>query len=92
MTQAGLAKIDLRLLYKSDAKPAPKNGDPSLPQFMKQALITNPKAWEFFKTLAPSYRKLYVRWILSARKQATRKRRLQEAVSLLQQNKKLGLK
>ena len=42
--------------------------------------------------LAPSYRRLYIGWIISAKKEEPRQRRLREAVSLLEQNKKLGLK
>jgi len=93
MTDAGLSKIDLKVFdEKPRTKRSPKKGDLTLPRSVKQALIASPKAWEYFQTLAPSYRGLYVRWILSAKKEETRKRRLQEAVSLLLQNKKLGLK
>jgi uncharacterized protein YdeI (YjbR/CyaY-like superfamily) len=52
----------------------------------------NEKAWENFKSLAPSYRRNYVGWITSAKQEATRLRWLSEAVKLLEQNKKLGLK
>ena len=68
-------------------------GDPDdIPRFVKQALVANAKAWENFQNLAPSYRRHYVGWIMHAKKEETRERRLREAVSLLEQNKKLGLK
>ena len=68
-------------------------GDPDeIPRFMKQALRENAKAWENFQNLAPSYRRHYVGWIMHAKQEATRERRLREAISLLEQNKKLGLK
>jgi uncharacterized protein YdeI (YjbR/CyaY-like superfamily) len=68
-------------------------GDPDdIPEFVKQALMTNAKAWENFRKLAPSYRRHYIGWIMHAAKEETRERRLREAVSLLEQNKKLGLK
>jgi uncharacterized protein YdeI (YjbR/CyaY-like superfamily) len=63
-----------------------------IPRFLKQALMANAKAWENFQALAPSYRRHYVGWITQAKKAETRERRLREAVSLLEQNKKLGLK
>ena len=63
-----------------------------IPRFVKQALIKNPKAWEYFQGLAPSYRRHYIGWIMLAKQEETRERRLREAVSLLEQNKKLGLK
>jgi uncharacterized protein YdeI (YjbR/CyaY-like superfamily) len=63
-----------------------------IPRFVKQALMANAKAWENFRNLAPSYRRHYIGWIMHAAKEETRGRRLREAVSLLEQNKKLGLK
>jgi uncharacterized protein YdeI (YjbR/CyaY-like superfamily) len=93
MTKAGLAKIDQAVLDKdSQAKQSLKKPGLRLPRSIKQALIACPRAWENFQNLAPSYRRLYVAWIMDAKKDETRRRRLQEAVALLEQNKKLGLK
>jgi uncharacterized protein YdeI (YjbR/CyaY-like superfamily) len=63
-----------------------------IPAFVKRALRANAKAWENFRNLAPSYRRHYVGWIMHAAKEETRERRVREAVALLEQNKKLGLK
>lgn len=63
-----------------------------LPRFVKATLTRNPKAWENFRNLGPSYRRQYVGWIMLAKQQETRERRLREAVSLLEKNQKLGLK
>jgi uncharacterized protein YdeI (YjbR/CyaY-like superfamily) len=69
------------------------NADPQeIPGFVKQALTANAKAWENFRNLAPSYRRHYVGWIMHAKQEPTRQRRLREAVLLLEQNRKLGLK
>jgi uncharacterized protein YdeI (YjbR/CyaY-like superfamily) len=68
-------------------------GDPQdIPRFVKQALMASQKAWENFRNLARSYRRHYIGWITHAKKEETRQRRLREAMSLLEQNKKLGLK
>lgn len=68
-------------------------GDPDeIPRFVRQALMAKATAWENFQNLAPSYRRHYVGWIMHAKKDETRERRLREAVALLEQNKKLGLK
>jgi uncharacterized protein YdeI (YjbR/CyaY-like superfamily) len=68
-------------------------GEPDdVPRFVKQALMANAKAWENFRNIAPSYRRHYIGWIMHAKKEETRERRLREAVALLEQNKKLGLK
>ena len=93
MTDVGLAKIDLAVLDEvPPAKRKQKKSDLHLPRFVKQAMVASPTAWAHFRILAPSYRRLYVRWIVSAKKEETRQRRLQQPVSLLEQNKKLGLK
>lgn len=91
MTKAGLAKIDVVLLGdEPQAKPA--KGKFALPRFVRQALMANQKAWEYFQNLAPSYRRLYIAWIMDAKKEETRARRLREAVARLAQKRKLGLK
>ncbi len=91
MTQAGLAKIDAAVL--NDEPPAnPSRAQTVMPPFVKRRFMANKKAWEHFQSLAPSYRRLFVGWIMDAKKEETRERRLREAVSLLKQNKKLGLK
>ena len=94
MTPAGLAKgPDLIASQPVPAKPR-KTGDKDekIPDYIQQRLQTNAKAWRFFQDLAPSYRRLYVGWIDAAKREETRQRRLEEAVALLEQNQKLGLK
>ncbi|HVT58628.1 MAG TPA: YdeI/OmpD-associated family protein [Thermoanaerobaculia bacterium] len=63
-----------------------------MPADIESALRADGAAWVHFAKLAPSYRRLYVRWIEAAKRPETRARRLAEAVTLLAQNKKLGLK
>jgi uncharacterized protein YdeI (YjbR/CyaY-like superfamily) len=63
-----------------------------IPSYIEEILKTNPLAWEQFRKLAPSYRRAYIGWIESARRDATKKKRLREALGLLSAGKKLGLK
>jgi uncharacterized protein YdeI (YjbR/CyaY-like superfamily) len=82
-----------RRLREAIARLEQNTGNPDeIPRFVKQGLQASPKAWENFQALAPSYRRHYVGWIMHAKQEETRERRLREAVSLLEQNKKLGLK
>src|SRR5262249_48729531 len=82
-----------RRLQESVSRLAHRIGAPDdIPGFIKKALMENASAWENFRNLAPSYRRHYIGWILHAAKEETRARRLREAVALLEQNKKLGLK
>jgi uncharacterized protein YdeI (YjbR/CyaY-like superfamily) len=63
-----------------------------VPLYIRRALQAKPVVWRNFTGLAPSYRRLYVRWIDAAKKEPTRKKRLSEAIALLAQGRKLGLK
>ena len=92
MTEAGMARVDDAKRsgewFKSNV--VPKNL--ILPAFIEEALTKNKKASENFNKLAESYKKLYVRWISNPKREKTRLRRLEEAIDLLEQNKKLGLR
>jgi uncharacterized protein YdeI (YjbR/CyaY-like superfamily) len=91
MTDAGLAKIDpANVRQKPQSEPT--TAKLVIPVFLKRAMQTSPPAWRNFMKLAPSYRGNYIRWIMAAKRDETRARRLQEAITNLKQNKKLGLK
>ncbi|NIO38118.1 hypothetical protein GTO27_10515 [Candidatus Bathyarchaeota archaeon] len=63
-----------------------------IPPYMKAALAKNRKALGNFNNLAKSYKRQYVGWIKSAKREETRERRLAEAIRLLEKNEKLGMK
>ncbi|MFL5543364.1 MAG: YdeI/OmpD-associated family protein, partial [Gemmatimonadaceae bacterium] len=71
---------------------APRPPASVIPSYITKALKTEPRAWQYFEQLAPSYRRLYILWIDSAKRQETKEKRLQEAITLLAAGKKLGLK
>jgi uncharacterized protein YdeI (YjbR/CyaY-like superfamily) len=92
MTKIGLAKIETAKktgLWDKDHRPQISFDIP--PEFDK-ALARNKKAKENFDKLAPTYRKHYIAWISIAKRPETKKRRISESISLLEQGKKLGLK
>ena len=88
MTEVGLAK------FSPDVEPQTSVSDrsSSVPSFFAEALAEHPTARRFFDQLAPSARRDYIHWVSSAKREETRKRRLNEAVSLLAVGKKLGMK
>jgi uncharacterized protein YdeI (YjbR/CyaY-like superfamily) len=71
---------------------APRPTFPDLPAHIAKALKANPRAWNFFRQLAPTYRRHFVIWIHSAVRPETRQRRIRESLALLARGKKLGLK
>ena len=90
MTDAGLAKIGYSNPERK--RPKPERKALSVPAFMETALQARQKAWENFKRLAPSYQRKYVGWIMAAKREETRQKRLEEAIQLLTENHKPTLK
>ena len=86
LTAAGLAAAPTRNTY------GPRPAIPQLPGYIAKALKTNPKAWEFFQTLAPTFRRDFVVWIHIAKRAETRDSRIRESIRLLAAGRKLGLK
>jgi uncharacterized protein YdeI (YjbR/CyaY-like superfamily) len=67
---------------KSAAKTALK-----LPTDLKLALDQNRKALDTFDAFSPSARKEYIEWITEAKAEATRKRRLEQAIEWMAEGK-----
>ena len=71
---------------------APHRPIPELPSYVAKAFQTNPRAWQYFQALAPTYRRHFVVWIHTAKRPETRERRIRESIRLLAAGHKLGLK
>ena len=92
MTKAGLAKIREAKSNGEWFKTAPVKKELVIPAYIKKAFATNEKALDNLNNLANGYKRQLVGWITGAKREETRKRRLTEAIRLLEQNKKLGMK
>ena len=86
LAPAGLAAAPTKNTY------APRPTVPVLPVYIAKALKANPRAWEFFRGLAPTHRRDFVVWIHTAKRSETRERRIRESIALLAAGQKLGLK
>ncbi len=71
---------------------APRPSLEAMPEYFTKELKAHPRAWDYFQKLAPSYRRAYIGWVDSAKRQETKRTRLREAVARLAAGKKLGLK
>jgi uncharacterized protein YdeI (YjbR/CyaY-like superfamily) len=92
MTAAGLAKVEAaKRLGRWATDPRPVIS-PEVPQDLAAALARNRKARSFFDTLAPSCRKQFIGWIVTAKQSETRVKRVRESLALLARGGKLGLK
>jgi len=86
LTSAGLAAAPTDNTY------APRPVVPDLPAYIAKALKANSKAWEFFRELAPTYRRDFVVLMHTAKRPETREKRIRESIALMAAGKKLGLK
>jgi uncharacterized protein YdeI (YjbR/CyaY-like superfamily) len=88
LTSAGLKRAPTGRSYTQASRPVQSG----IPGYIRQALKSRPAARKYFESLAPSYVRMYVGWIDSAKRHETRTKRLNEAIELLAAGKKLGLK
>jgi uncharacterized protein YdeI (YjbR/CyaY-like superfamily) len=82
---AGLMADAGRAALPPGTQPPPprlQSGD-APPAWVAAALAQHPEASRFFATLAPGYRRDYLRWVTEAKREETRQRRLQAALRRL---------
>ncbi|WP_216647378.1 YdeI family protein [Chitinophaga sp. SYP-B3965] len=70
---------------------APKSDKPKpaveMPDYFSAKLATNPKAKEVFDSKPPSFRKEYIAWIVEAKTDVTREKRMEEAIGWIAEGK-----
>lgn len=89
MTPAGLAALGRT---RQDGEPAPRVYLTQLSTDLERTLRQDKAAWAAYHRLRPSHQRMYVAWIMDARQQATRERRLTQLMNALRQGKPLGMK
>jgi uncharacterized protein YdeI (YjbR/CyaY-like superfamily) len=87
LTPAGMKRAPTDRRYGE-----PRSFTSEAPSYIREALMKHPAAWKVFERLPPSHRRRYIGWIDLAKQDATKERRIQEAIRLLNQGKPLGLK
>ena len=80
MKEAGLESFKQRAENRSRIYSFEKDEMKFSPQFEK-IFKANKAAWNYFQSLAPTYRKTSSNWVMSARQETTRKKRLQELIA-----------
>jgi uncharacterized protein YdeI (YjbR/CyaY-like superfamily) len=80
MTPAGLNAFNLRKAHRSKVYSYEKEA-PALPDSFLEVFKANKKAWQYFSALAPSYRKTSIHWVMGAKQEPTRLKRLHKLIS-----------
>jgi uncharacterized protein YdeI (YjbR/CyaY-like superfamily) len=88
MTPEGQKAFDLRSeersrIYSHETEPAVLD-----PDFEKQ-FKANKTAWEYFYAQPPSYKKVMIHWITSAKQEKTRLSRLEKAINISAEQKRM---
>jgi len=91
MTAAGLTKIEEAKKNGTwDAAYTNKVRD-EIPSDLRKALMENTKAWNNFESFANSYRNMYIGWVIGAKTEETRRKRIIEVVKRSALNMKPGI-
>ena len=92
MTQAGLLKCkDVLKNAPKKPKSKPQKTEIVIPSDLKKALTKNKKAQKNFENFAPSYKRMYIGWISSAKRQETKEKRIARVVEWSALNQKPGM-
>jgi len=80
MRPAGLASFEKRTESKSGIYSYEKD-EAELTRSFKKQFKANKKAWDYFQSLAPSYKKVSTHWVMNAKQETTRLKRLHQLIS-----------
>jgi len=79
MQPAGLAIFEFRKEHKSKVY-SHENAEVRLSAEYEKKFKANKKAWAYFQSLAPSYRKPSTNWVMSAKQEVTQLKRLNQLI------------
>jgi len=91
MTRAGLAMVEEAKRRGTWIRGSGKKETDRVPPDLREALERNRKAAYNFESFAPSYRRMYVGWVLDAKREETRRRRIRIVVRRSAMNRKPGI-
>ena len=91
MTEAGLRLVDAAKNSGQWRAATERERSVRMPRNLARALDNEPQARRFFENLAPSYRKMYVGWVLAAKREETRQRRIRTVVDRALRGLKPGI-
>jgi uncharacterized protein YdeI (YjbR/CyaY-like superfamily) len=88
MKEAGLKAFEYRKENKSRIYSHEKEAEILPPNFESQ-FKSNKIAWEFFNNQAPSYKKVMIHWIVTAKQEKTKISRLEKTIQISAQLKRM---
>ena len=92
LAEPGIESVRLAKLAGNWNSDEDRKKQEDMPAEFRQSLIENHAARVCFEKLTDPQRLNYLRWINQARQETTRRRRIRESISLLEQGRTLGMK
>jgi uncharacterized protein YdeI (YjbR/CyaY-like superfamily) len=89
MQPAGLRAFEQRDEARSGIYSFEQRSRPLLPEY-EARFRANPTAWERFQALPPGYRRTATHWVLSARREETRLKRLETLIADSEQGRRIA--
>lgn len=89
MQPAGLAAFARRDERKSKIY-SYENEERTFSPEHEEQFRANKAAWDYFQSQAPSYRRAAIYWVVSAKREETREKRLLELITVSEQGRRLG--
>ena len=81
VAEAGIRAFERRSEARSGVYSFEQRKDAKLDPALEKRFRARAKAWRFFETQPPGYRRLAAFWVMSAKKEETRTRRLDELIA-----------
>ena len=91
MHPAGLKAFNERDRARENQYSFEQQQEIALPPAYEAQFRANPAAWEFFQSRPPSYRKPTIWWVISAKQEATRLKRLATLIEDSAAGRKVGV-
>lgn len=80
MRPAGLKAFEKRTEAKTGIYAYEQRKAAELDEASEQRFRSDPEAWEYFESRPPGYRKTAIWWVVSAKKEETRRKRLEQLI------------
>ena len=80
MRPAGVRAFEARSGSRTGVYSFEQPQEPKLTREQQRRFRRDPEAWAFFRSMTPSYRRTATWWVISAKQEATRERRLTQLI------------
>ncbi|MEG0925598.1 YdeI/OmpD-associated family protein [Chryseobacterium sp.] len=87
LKKAILEAMELTDMGVTLKKAAPSKTEMEVPDYFQAALNAHSKALSFFEKASPSFKKEYITWIAEAKTEATRNKRMEQALEWIEEGK-----